>query len=46
MKNKRISILVIVFILLASINIIILPSSVIAGSYDGLDLAQAILAGS
>ena len=44
MKNKKITLLVFIILLLASINIVLIPNSVIALSYDGLDLAEAILA--
>ena len=44
MKNKKSTIFVFVILFLAAINIVIIPTNVIAGSYDGLDLAEAILA--
>jgi len=44
MKKNKITIFVFVILLFASINIVIIPTNVIAGSYDGLDLAEAILA--
>ena len=42
-NKRKPTIFVIVILLLLSINIGVIPTSVLAGSYDGIDLAEAML---